>query len=307
LAVAADLGYVAHGPARALASRRSHTLGAIIPTLNHPMFARGVDAFQRRLEERGYVLLLTSSEYDAGRELLRAQAMIERGVDGLMLVGAKHDPKLLKLLASRDKPFVNAWASSRNTNHPCVGYDGRLVSKMVVDFLVRLGHREFALITGHAQRNDRVEARIAGMVTALGKHGLLLKPEYLIQTDYSIEDGRLALARLRQASALPSVVVCANDILAAGVLFEALANSINVPGELSIVGMSDIDLSAHTSPAITTVKTPKAEIGRGAADYLLARLEGEDMPAPADFDIALIVRGTTAAPRRRTIRSQRRH
>lgn len=303
LTVASDLGYVAHGAARALASRRSRTLGAIIPTLNHPMFARGVDAFQRRLEEKNYVLLLTSSEYDTERETQRARAMVERGVDGLMLVGAKHDPELINLLTSRGMPFVNAWASSRDTRHPCVGYDGRLLSAMVVEFLYGLGHREFALITGHADRNDRVEARLAGMKAALRTHRILLPEERVIQTDYTIEDGRAAFGRLAVRGPLPTVVVCANDILACGALFEAMARSLRVPQDVSILSMSDLDLSAHTNPAITTVKTPKAEIGASAADYLLGRIEGRKDTPPQKFTVSLVVRGTTAKPRSRKARS----
>ncbi|MCC7271375.1 MAG: substrate-binding domain-containing protein [Alphaproteobacteria bacterium] len=296
LAIAGDLGYVPHGAARALASRRSRTLGAIIPTLNSTIFARAIDAFQRRLEERGYIMLLTSSEYDAARELERARALIERGVDGLMLVGAEHDPRLYELLEATGKPFINTWAPGRGARHPAIGSDGRLLSEMAVDHLVGLGHREFGVVTGSAAHNDRVAARLEGLGAALRRHRIALPPERIIRRRYSIEEGRDAFAALAAAGPLPTAIVCGNDILACGVLFEALARGISVPGELSIIGNGDLDISAHITPALTTIRTAKAEIGTWAADYLLGRIEGREIALPGSLPTTLVVRGTTGPP-----------
>lgn len=309
LAAAEELGYVAHGAARTLASRRSRTLGAIVPTLTNTIFARAIDAFQRRAEEHGYILLLTTSEYDREREWERGRALVERGVDGLMLVGAQHDPRLIRLLEATGKPFVNAWASNRGAEHPSVGYDNRALATMIFDYLVGLGHREFAVVTGSTSHNDRVAGRLLGMADALRRHGLTLPPERLLHRHYSIDAGREAFRELAAAGPLPTAIVCGNDILASGVLFEAQAQGIAVPEQLSIIGNGDLDITSHTVPPLTTVLTPKVEIGTWAADYLLARLDGREIELPIELPVRLVERGTTGpapglrrrAPRRRAV------
>ncbi len=296
LATADDLGYVAHGAARTLASKRSRTLGAIVPTLNNTIFARAIDAFQRRVEERGYILLLTTSEYDAQREWERGRALVERGVDGLMLVGAEHDPRLIRLLEMTGKPYINTWTANRGVGHPSVGYDSRALANMVVDYLVGLGHRDFAVITGSTTHNDRVSGRLKGMADAMRRHGLKVAPERIIHRRYSIDEGRDALRALAAQGPLPGAIICGNDILATGVLFEALFMGIDVPGELSIIGNGDLDISAHMSPGLTTVLTPKVEIGNWAAEYLLACTEGREIELPLELPVTLVVRGSTAPP-----------
>ncbi|BBK32325.1 LacI family transcriptional regulator [Stella humosa] len=293
LATADDLGYVAHGAARALASKRSRTLGAIVPTLNNTIFARAIDAFQRRVEERGYILLLTTSEYDQQREWERARAMVERGVDGLMLVGGQHDPRLLHLLEVTGKPFINTWTANRGAEHASVGYDSRALSNLVFDYLVGLGHREFAVVTGSSSHNDRVAGRLLGMADAVRRHGLAIPPARMIHRRYSIDEGRCAFRQLAASGPLPTAIVCGNDILACGVLFEALAAGIDVPGRLSIMGNGDLDIAAHTSPGLSTVLTPKVEIGNWAADYLVACLEGREIDLPPELPVTLVLRGTT--------------
>src|SRR3546814_4820534 len=103
------LGYVPDAAARALASRRSRTIGAVVPTLSNPIFAAGVQGLETTLERRGYSLVLAGFDYDAERELRQARTLVERGVDGLMLAGLSHRAGLYELLASRRIPYVNTW------------------------------------------------------------------------------------------------------------------------------------------------------------------------------------------------------
>ncbi|MGE0724707.1 MAG: substrate-binding domain-containing protein, partial [Alphaproteobacteria bacterium] len=299
LAIADRLGYVAHGAARALASRRSRTLGAIVPTIDNTIFARMVDAFQQTLEAAGYNMLLTGSGYDAGREMERARALVERGVDGLMLVGAKHDRRLYDLLSATGTPFINTWTPNRGARHPSIGYDGRALAATIVDHLVRLGHRDIAVVAGHTTHNDRVVTRLAGIAATLRRHGIELPPERLQHRHYSIEEGRAAMREIAGARSLPTAIICNNDILGAGALIEAQAQGIDVPGELSIIGNGDLEIGAHLRPGLTTVSEPKAEMGTWAARYLLDRVEGRELALPPDLPLTLVVRGTTGRPRTR--------
>src|SRR5688572_31981817 len=113
------LGYVAHGAARALASRRTQTIGAVIPTLDNAIFANTAHALQKTLDDAGYTLLLACHEFDSEVETRVTRALVERGVDGLVLVGATHHPSVLPMLGAQQIPYVLTWALDASGSHPC--------------------------------------------------------------------------------------------------------------------------------------------------------------------------------------------
>jgi LacI family transcriptional regulator len=290
------LGYVAHGAARALASRRSRAFGALVPTFANTIFSDAIGAFQRRLEAENYTMLLAAFDYDPEVEYRSARTMIERGVDGLMLVGVTHDPRLFALLEASGLPFVQTWAPGKDSPHPTIGYDNAALARMIVDHLASLGHREIGMVAGVTDHNDRVRARIAGMRAALRRHRLPFAASRIVFTDYRIEAVRAAFREMQRRGSLPSALVANNDIVALGLILEAQAQGIAVPHQLSIVGVGDLEIAAHLQPGLTTVRTPKHSIGTLAAEYLLARIDGRAVSLPAALALELIVRGTTAPP-----------
>lgn len=292
----AALGYVPHGPARALASSRSRTLGAIVPTLNNTIFARTIDSFQRRLEASGYVLLLTTSEYDFQREFIRARALIERGVDGLMLVGHQHDPALYDLMAAKRIPFINSWAGPNEAEHPAIGYDGKEGGEIAAGYLLGLGHRDIGIVMGDPSNNDRMATRLAGITAVMEAHGLQLRDEQIVFKTYSITAGREGIRELWSRGLRPTAIVGGNDILAAGILFECQSQGVPVPRDLSIIGFGDLDIADEVRPALTTVRAPRGSIGELAADYLLAQIEGQALPALPTLSLEVVVRSTAAPP-----------
>jgi LacI family transcriptional regulator len=290
------LGYVPHGAARALASRRSRTLAAVIPTLDNPVFSASTHALQLRLAEDGYTLLLASHEYDLAAEVRMVQAFIERGVDGMLLVGLDHDPAVHRLLAQAGIPYELTWAIDASGFHHSLGFSNRRAAAMVAQHLLELGHRELAVISGFTAYNDRARERVAGVREAVEALGLSLAPELVLETSFSIASGRRALAELLGAGRKFTAVACGNDILAMGVLIEAAARGIAVPGKLSVAGFDDIDLAAEYTPSLTTVHLPVASIGRDAAERMLARLAGKAVPRVQEVKVELVVRASTGRP-----------
>jgi LacI family transcriptional regulator len=292
----ADLGYMPHGAARALASRRSHTIGALVPTLDNAIFARGIVALQRRLNAAGYVLLLASTEYERARETAEAQALLERGVDGLMLVGAAHEPAVYRALESKRVPFINTWSYLPTPGRPCVGFDNRAAAARLANYLVDLGHKRIAMVAGVTRHNDRAAARVEGVTKTLARRGVPLRPDRLVERPYQVGDGRSAFRMLMALPEPPTAIICGNDVLAFGAVLEALAAGIDVPGRVSVTGFDDLDLASHIQPPLTTMRVPSSEMGTQAADYLLARLAGTAVPDFIELDAELIVRATTAPP-----------
>jgi LacI family transcriptional regulator len=293
LEAAAMLGYLPHGAARALATRRSRTIGAVFPPVDNPIFAAATQALAHELASRGYTLLLATHEYDPVGELAAARALLERGVDGLVLVGMDHDPELYRMLAQSDVPYELAWSVDPAGYQHCVGVAHRLASVRLTQHLLDLGHRQFAAVAGRTARNDRARDRLAGTREALASHGLELPAGRVVETEFSVGHGRRALRDLLERSPGFTAVVCGNDLLAIGALHECARRGIAVPREMSIAGFDDIEMAAVAAPALTTVRVPAADIGRLAAERILARIAGETVACVEELRVELIVREST--------------
>jgi LacI family transcriptional regulator len=298
LAAASRMGYVPHGAARALASKRSRTIGAVVPTLDNPIFASSVQALQRRIAREGYTLILGSHEYDLAAEVTVVSALIERGVDGIVLVGLDHSPELYRLIAKAAIPCELTWATDAGRQHYSLGFSNRRAAAGIAQHLLGLGHREFAMISGQTQSNDRARERVAGVREALAAHGIELRAQRVKEIPFSIPGARAALGQLLDAGERFTALVCGNDLLALGALLEASARGIAVPRQLSVTGFDDIDLAGEFAPALTTLRIPVAEIGRLAAERMLARIAGGDVPRAQEVPVDLVVRASTAPPPR---------
>lgn len=292
------LGYVAHGAARALASRRTRTIGAVIPTLDNAIFANTVHALQKTLDEAGYTLLLASHEFDAQVEARVTQTLIERGVDGLVLLGTSHHPSVFGMIDAHRVPYVLTWALDESGRHPCIGFNNRAAGIRMARYLLDLGHRAFAMISGITAGNERAQERLAGVREALAERGLALGPGGLVEKPYTLGGGREGMRELLQAAPRPTAVVCGNDVLAIGALAECRAMGLAVPEHLSLTGFDDMEIAAAITPGLTTMHFPTAELGAYAAQHLVARLAGESFEARIELPVELVVRDSTAPPSR---------
>jgi LacI family transcriptional regulator len=300
------LGYLGNGAARALASRRSGAMGALVPTLDNPIFAACIDAFQQRLDVHGMSLLVASAGYDAAAETRGLRTLLQRGVDGVLLVGAAHEAETWALLPP-DLPAVVTWMHrAEGCALPCIGFDNAAAAARVTRHLLALGHRRIGMIAGLAHGNDRAAARIAGVRAALAEAGLTLAPPLLAERAYSVSEGSAAMVALLALPDPPTAVVCGNDHLAFGALVAARRAGLVVPDDVSVTGFDDLDFLAHGDPPLTTVHVPAAEMGRRAADHLAALASGQAPPPPAELEAPVVLRGTTAPPARRRISAVRR-
>lgn len=291
-----QLGWVPDGVARALITRRSRTIGAVFPTLSVGDFARATNAIQAELSRAGYTLLLACSEYDIGLELQQVRKFIERGVDGLILVGQNHHPDIEILLSNRNMPVINTFVYDDKTHGTCVGPDNRKALIAMTNYLLDLGHKVFASIAQSTRNNDRASARLEGLRYALAEQGLAVRPQHLLMGEWTIEEGRTLFRRLMETDTKPTAVVCGNAHLAVGAVLEALHMGIRIPQDVSIVGYDDIEIMSHLPVPITTVRVPSAAIGSTAAQILIARLEGLEWTSPMESMPELVIRQSSGPP-----------
>lgn len=289
------LGYIPHGAARALASNRTRTIGAIVPTLDNAIFAKGIQFFQEELQHAGYTLFVATSNYALTEELARAESLIERGADAMLLVGLSHDTKLIDRLRALDVPFVSTWAYAENTDQPCVGFNNHKASELLVNHLLELGHKQFGIITANTKDNDRAQARVMGAQETLQKASLQVPEARIITSAYDLDEARLAMSKLLEQSPRPTALICGNDVLAYGAITECEKRGLRVPEDVSVVGFDDLPMSRHIRPQLTTIRVPSENMGRQAARYLLDQLAGVQTPHTVELDVELIIRHSTAA------------
>ncbi len=292
----AKLSYTRDSAGRMLKSGRTFTVGAVVPTLGVSIFAEGIEALQNRLSEHGYTLLVANSQYDSRKELTEVQSLLERGVDGIVLVGDDHLPKLPQLLRRQGTPVVTTYVSKARYGIPTIGFDNAGATYDLTRYLLGLGHRSFGVIANLPATNDRSLARRAGILRALGEIGLALPNSHVIGATHSVAGGREALRTLiRQASSI-TAVMCTTDTLAIGALAEAKAMGLRVPQDLSVTGFDDIEIASQLDPSLTTVSVPAIDIGRSAADYLLNTFGRPRRFRAVFLPYRLIIRDSTATP-----------
>ena len=289
-----SIGYIPSGAARALASNRSFTVGAIVPTLKNAIFAATLAGLEKKLSSHNYTLLVTVSNYDGNQEAEQLKKLLERGVDGVVLVGLSHSKLTWKLLEASNCCAIATWGSKADARVPCVGFDNESAAAMIVDHLVELGHSTIAMIAGITKDNDRAEDRVRGVKNAMKKHGLVVDDTAFIEKRYSLEEGRKGLCYFLEHNHPPTAIICGNDVLAIGALSAAKSMSIKVPDELSITGFDNLPITEFVLPKLTTVSIHSEQIGHLVAESIIDFLNHGTPLSSTILEPTLLVRGTTS-------------
>lgn len=266
------LGYSPNFGARAMAARRTNTIGAIIPTMENAIFARGLQAFQEELRIRGFTMLVASTNYRPEIEEEQIRALVGRGADALLLIGHDRHPDIYKFLETQGVPALVVWAFDKAAKRPSVGFDNQSAMFAMASEVFKLGHKKVAHISAVTANNDRAFARLLGIKEAMTAAGQ--NPDELVhvETSYGIEEGAVAFEKIMSGPHKPTAIFCGNDVLAVGALRKAKELGIMVPDDVSIIGFDDIEIAQVAYPALTTVHVPHREMGQKAAQALCGLL-----------------------------------
>lgn len=300
MAAVSELGYSPNFGARVMAAKRTHTIGAIIPTMENAIFARGLQAFQEELRAQGYTLLVASSSYRADLEEEQIRALISRGADGLLLIGQDRNPEVRGFLKAQNIPTLLSWIYDPLASQPTIGFDNRRSMATLAKEVLAQGHRRIGMISGRTDSNDRARSRVAGLRDAMAEAGLNPDGLMLVETSYGLEQGQQGLARLMAAETPPSVIMCGNDVLAVGAMKEAAALGLRIPHDLSITGFDDIELARLVTPELTTVHVPHRDMGARAARGLVDMVEGTRADPSEELVTTLCLRGSLGSVNRST-------
>lgn len=287
-----SLAYTPNFGARVMAAKRTFTIGAIIPTMENSIFARGLQAFQETLHTRGYTLLVSSTGYRPEAEDEQIRTLVSRGADGLLLIGHARDPAICRYLERQAVPTLVAWAYAPQIDRPGIGFDNRAAMRLLAEQVIARGHRQIGVISALVKGNDRASERLEGIKDAARAHGIPPAQLVVVETPYGIETGAKAMMQLMCKALPPTVVMCGNDVLAAGALHAAKSLGLDVPGDVSVTGFDDIELARIVTPPLTTVHIPHREMGKKAALALIDLVEGGPVTPPVELKTSVEIRGS---------------
>ena len=288
------LGYTPNYGGKALASNRSNTVGAVIPTMANAMFAGGLQAFQEVLSQSGFRLLVASSGYDVEDEFSQIRSLITHGADGLLLIGSSRLQETSDFLAMRRIPYVISWCYQNDTDLIYSGFDNKKAAYNITQEVLKLGHRKIAMIAGVTKGNDRARNRVEGVREAISDFAKDACLDQIVEAKYALEDGGDAFEQVMSATTPPTAIICGNDVLASGAIVRANHIGIDVPKQVSITGFDDISLAQVVSPALTTVRVPQIAMGKTAASLLLRLVANDNDVQSMAFETEVIYRESLA-------------
>ena len=292
------LGFRPNALARSLSLGRSGTLALVVSDVVNPFYAEIIHGLEDAALQEHANIFLCNTNYDLARGLTLIRSLIDKQVDGVLLMASSMEAKWLEELQQNRVPTV--------VLDPVSERDQAGVATISVDFgagigeavaaLGRAGHEKLAIVTGPlGLKTARV--RRDAFLRAVEKHGLDTERIVQLESNFRVNGGRKALEPLRQAGV--TAVFCCNDLLALGVLLEARKQGLEVPRDLSVIGLDDIEMAAESFPALSTVALPRYEIGRLAAE-LIFELMADDgaMSRRRDVTTHYVARESVAAVRR---------
>jgi len=296
-AAAAKLGYRPNPVARSLRTRRSYTVGVLIPDLNNPLFPPIVRGLEDKLAAAGYVALLGNTDADASRERLIFEQMRARHVDGFVLATVTLHDRLLAEAAAADVPVVLMNRLSQEYSFPSVSVDNEQGARMAVSHLARLGHTRIAHIAG-PQEASTGASRLRGFRDGMAAHQLEVDQDLIVYASrYTVEEGSRCCLELLARDGGFTAVAAANDMLAVGCYTALDEAALQCPDDISVIGFNDMPFIDRLRPPLTTVRFPHYQLGTEAAQLLLERIGERESPVKILYLAPeLVVRGSTAEP-----------
>ncbi|MDO6732267.1 LacI family DNA-binding transcriptional regulator [Marinovum sp. 2_MG-2023] len=290
LTAAADVGYVVNAIARSLVTSRSGVVGLIVPTLEDSIFSATVQGLSDRLSQSGLEMLMGISHYDTNREEELMRAFVGRQIDALVLTGKAHSPAARKLLKNTGIAVVEIWDVPEEPLDLYVGFSNSDLSFQATKYLISRGYRDIAFVSPEAR--GRAQERQNGYVNAMETAGLGAAARTLWVAP-TLAGGAEALVQLWQSDRRPDAIFFNGDTLAVGAHLHGATLGLRYPDDLALMGLHDSDISARVNPPLSTVRVPRYEIGKLAAEEIVQRLQTEGGGQSRQVSFEILQRGTT--------------
>ena len=256
-----DLNFHPNANARSLGSGRSNFYGLIISDITNPFFPEIAKAFEDVAVEHGQEVLIANTNYDPVRMEACVQRMLQRKVDGVAIMTSEMDDHLIEILQGQNIPivFLDSGTPGTGTSVVRIDYSAGIGSGM--GHLIDLGHRRFAFISGPLHLASAL-ARFRAFNAGVARNHLVTHQALIREGNHRVDGGHDAMAQILESGARPTAIMASNDLTAIGAMGAIHERGLRIPEDISVLGYDDIQLSAFTQPALTTIRLPRDEIAR---------------------------------------------
>lgn len=268
----AQMDYKPNWFARGLNFNKTDTLALLIPNILNPAYVEIAEGVESVANQKGYTVLLCITEGEVKKERKYIQTLIDRHIDGVILVSSLLNSDDINYLKQQGVAVVLVGENNGNSPEPIVRIDCCAAAYQAVQHLLNCGHKEIALIYGNAPVMEN-KNKIEGYEKALREAGILLRPNYIVEEENTIEGGYLATRKLLGLNNRPRAIFTTSDLLAFGVMDALRDAELNVPHDVAVMGFDNIRMSSLMVPRLSTVAKPLHKMGLSGARLLLDVIE----------------------------------
>ena len=290
LAAIAELGYIPNSMAQSLASRRSNSVGILIPELHGPFFGVMLSSLEKELRDAGKRVIITAGHSDEFKERDCIEFLLGSSCDALILhvYSVSHD--YLVELNKGPVPIIILNNHVPEMAENCIYLDNEHGGYLATKALLDHGHRDLAYISGPHWKADSFK-RLAGHKRALQEYGLVIDEKLIVEGDFEEASGRVAMTKLLSLDIPFTGVVCANDEMAAGAMDTARKQQLNVPNDISIIGYDNVNFTHYLHPKLSSIGCRIREMGQMSARCVLKNAYGQtDLEIQNSFKPRLVLR-----------------
>jgi len=290
LAVIDELGYRPSRIAQAMVTRRTHTVGLVIPDITNPFFSEMTRSVQGFARAKDYNVFLCGSDRDPQETLQALHSLATQGVDGIIFFACRASDDDLKAFAHNYRPIVFINRFFEHPNVSLIMVDNYRGARLAVDYLIDQGHTAIGMLSGIYPSLDKIR-RVQGFRDGLVARGLSVVDDWILPGLPTLDHGYVSARRLLTQHPQVTAIFAYNDLLATGAIRACHELGRRVPTDCAIVGFDDIRLAAMVTPPLTTIHVDKHNLGQQAMTRLLAMLDEPEVTFPPIYlDVELVIR-----------------
>ena len=272
LLIVNKLRYTPNAIARGLKTKRTYTLGMLIPDITNPFFAEIARGVEDAANKNNFNVILCNTDDKLKKERTYLEILRGKRVDGLILGTAHVKDKSILELEMKKFPYILISRNIEGLDKNCIIVDDVEGGMMATEYLIKLGHRRIAHITGPLKTRSALN-RLKGYKLALKKYNIEYMDELVEEGDFRIKGGYQAMKKFLKLLEPPRAIFAANDLLALGAMQAIQKKNFHIPEDFSVIGFNDIELASFVYPALTTIRQPMLEMGELAVKMLLRIIE----------------------------------
>ncbi len=266
------LGYTPDAIARGLKLKKTYTLGVLIPDITNPFFAEIARGVEDAANKNGFNVILCNTDDKLKKERTYLDILKERRVDGLILGTAHIKDKSILELEKKKFPYILISRNIEKLSKNCIIIDDVKGGIMATEYLIKLGHRRIAHITGPLKTRSALN-RLKGYKLTLKEYEIEYKDELVGEGDFRIKGGYQVMKRFLKLTEPPTAIFAANDLLALGAMQTIQKKNFHIPEDFSVIGFNDIKLASFIYPPLTTIRQPMLEMGASSVKMLIKIIE----------------------------------